>query len=58
MVGGEEIHLNRRRLIHMQRSHTVKIGLYNATAIDGDGLAQRRAQPVECRTLHLPVASS
>ena len=37
----------------MQRFHRVEIRLHDAPAIDGDRLAERRAQPIERRALRL-----
>ena len=34
MVGGEEMHIDRRRLIHPQRLHGVEIRLHDTAAID------------------------
>ena len=53
MIGGEEMHLDRRRLIDAQRFHGVEIRLHDPAAIDGDGLAQGGAPPIERRALRL-----
>ncbi len=53
MVGGEKMHVDRRRLVDTQRLHGVEVGLYDTAAIDRDRLAQRRPEPVENRPLHL-----
>ena len=58
MVGGQKTYLDRRHLLHPQRSHTVKIGLHNTTTIDGDRLTQRSTQPVERRALHLILGAA
>ena len=58
MVGGQEMHLDRRRLVDAQRLHRVEIRLHHAAAIDGDRLAQRRAQPIQRRALHLVLGAA
>jgi hypothetical protein len=45
MVGDEEFHFDRRRLIHSQRLHAIEISLHHAAAIDGDRLSGTTSAP-------------
>src|SRR5215469_121812 len=58
MVGGEEMYLNRRHLVHAQRLHAIEIGFDDTAALDGDCLAQRCTEPVERGALRLLLGAA